>query len=65
MKRVALVLSVLSAALVLLVGALWLALQAPRLPVPERRDWVFEDVILVEAGHVPRPGSTLRIVIAC
>jgi hypothetical protein len=61
MKRVALVLSALSATLVVIAGALVLALQAPRLPVPERQDWVFHDVVLVEAGSAPRPGSTLRI----
>jgi imidazolonepropionase-like amidohydrolase len=37
-------------------------LRPPALRVPERQDWVFRDVTLVEAGRAPRVGRTLRIV---
>lgn len=36
------------------------ALRPPTLPVPERRSWVFRDVVLVEPGRPPRAG-TLRV----
>ena len=36
------------------------ALRPPALPVPERRAWVFRDVVLVEPGAAPRPVAELR-----
>jgi imidazolonepropionase-like amidohydrolase len=42
-------------------GALVAALRPPALAVSERRDWVFRNVTLVEAGRPPRPGRTLQI----
>ena len=61
MKRVALLLTIVPAQLLLVLGALSLTLQAPRMDVPQKENWVFRNVTLVEAGRQPRPGSTLRI----
>lgn len=61
MKRALWTLGGIAAGLALAALALAAALRPPRLAVPERRDWVFPDVMLVEPGREPRPGSTLRI----
>jgi imidazolonepropionase-like amidohydrolase len=42
--------------------SLWQALQPPRLRVPPQRDWVFENVTLVEPGRAARPSLTVRVV---
>jgi Amidohydrolase family len=60
-KRIAWLLSALAAVVAVGAGALLLALRAPRVSVPERRDWVFHDVTLVEPGRAPRPRSTLWV----
>ena len=62
MSRLALVVVSAVAAVALLALSLRDALRPPRLPVPDRRDWVFRDVTLVEPGRPARTGRTLRIV---
>ena len=47
--------------LALVAWVLALALAPPRAAVPERGEWIFRDVTLVEPGRAPRPGSTLRV----
>jgi imidazolonepropionase-like amidohydrolase len=61
LKRLMIVLSSLAVTLLLVSGGLLAALQPPRLPVPEKNSWIFQDVTLVEAGRAPRPGSILEV----
>ncbi|MBW2389542.1 MAG: amidohydrolase family protein [Deltaproteobacteria bacterium] len=60
-KKIALGLLAMAAVLVSITVVLVMSLQAPRMDVPDRNSWVFNDVILVESGSPPRPGSRLRI----
>ena len=62
MSRLALIVVSAVAAVALLSLSLRDALRPPQLPVPDRRDWVFRDVTLVEPGRPARTGRTLRIV---
>jgi imidazolonepropionase-like amidohydrolase len=61
MKRVIIALSTLAIGLMSVFGLLLFALQAPRMDVPDNASWVFQDVVLVEAGHAPRPHRRLLI----
>ncbi len=61
MRRAAILAGALVAFFATLFAIAWLALQPPRLTVPEQHDWKFEDVTLVEPGRAPRPGFTVRI----
>jgi len=61
MRRLLLGISVGIAVLAAALALMWLALQPPHLPVPEQRDWTFENVTLVEPGRAARPAFTLRI----
>lgn len=54
-KKITLGLLAMAAVLVSMVVALVMSLQAPRMDVPGRNSWVFNDVILVESGYPPRP----------
>jgi len=59
--RVALSLAAVVAGLASAGVTLWLLLQPPQLPVPERQDRLFRNVTLVEPGAAPRPGWSVRI----
>ena len=61
MKRFGLSTAAIVAFIAATLGVVWLALQPPTFTVPDRRDWRFDDVTLVEPGRASRPGATVSI----